>query len=56
MNHDVGVWTDHRKVVIGGEKKYEERHNQDLDRSYDDVIGQLGTPDALLLFGRVRVR
>ena len=24
----------------GGEKKYEERHNQDLDRHYDAVIGQ----------------
>ena len=35
----------------GGEKKYEERHNQDLDRYFDDVIGQLGKPDALLLFG-----
>jgi hypothetical protein len=35
----------------GGEKKYEERHNQDLDRYYDDVIGQLGEPDALLLLG-----
>ena len=35
----------------GGEKKYEERHNQDLDRYYDEVIGQLGKPDALLLFG-----
>jgi hypothetical protein len=35
----------------GGEKKYEERHNQDLDRYYDDVIGQLGKPDAILLFG-----
>ena len=35
----------------GGEKKYEERHNQGLDRYFDDVIGQLGKPDALLLFG-----
>ena len=35
----------------GGEKKYEERHSQDLDRYYDDVIVQLGEPDALLLFG-----
>ena len=35
----------------GGEKRYEERHNQDLDRYYDDVIGLLGKPDALLLFG-----
>ena len=80
MNHDVGVWIDHKKAVIvsiaagevttrtltsdigahphysgsqegGGEKKYEQRHNQDLDRYYDDVIGQIGKPDALLLFG-----
>ena len=35
----------------GGEKKYEERYNQDLDRYYDDVIGQLGQPDTVLLFG-----
>ena len=35
----------------GGEKKYEQRHNQDLDRYYDAVIGQLGQPDALLIFG-----
>jgi stalled ribosome rescue protein Dom34 len=35
----------------GGEKQYEERHTQDLDRYYDDVIGQLGKPDAVLLFG-----
>jgi hypothetical protein len=35
----------------GGEKKYEERHRHDLDRYYDDVISQLGEPDALLLFG-----
>jgi len=35
----------------GGEKKYEERHSQALDRYYDDVISQLGEPDALLLFG-----
>ena len=35
----------------GGEKKYEERHNQGLDRYYDEVIRQLGKPDAVLLFG-----
>lgn len=35
----------------GGEKKYEERHRQQLDRYYDDVISQIGTPDALLIFG-----
>ena len=35
----------------GGEKKYEQRHAEQLDRYYDDVIGQMGKPDALLLFG-----
>ena len=35
----------------GGEKKYEERHNLRLDHYYDEVISQLGQPDALLLFG-----
>jgi hypothetical protein len=35
----------------GGEKKYEERHTLQLDQYYDDVIGRLGEPDALLLFG-----
>ena len=35
----------------GGEKKYEQRHGQQLDRYYDDVIGQVGLPDALLIFG-----
>src|SRR6185295_4854698 len=32
----------------GGEKKYEERHGQQLDRYYDDVISLLGLPDAIL--------
>jgi hypothetical protein len=35
----------------GGEKKYEERHGQRLDQYYDEVIGQLGQPEALLIFG-----
>lgn len=35
----------------GGEKKYEERHGQRLDRYYDDVINQLGQPESLLIFG-----
>ena len=35
----------------GGEKKYEERHKNDLDRYYDDVISQVGEQDALLLLG-----
>jgi hypothetical protein len=35
----------------GGEKKYEERYGQRLDRYYDEVIKQLGQPEALLIFG-----
>ena len=35
----------------GGEKKYEERYRQHLDRYYDAVISQLGQPEALLIFG-----
>ena len=35
----------------GGEKKYEERHGRQLDQYYDDVISQLGTPEALLILG-----
>src|SRR5688572_8281760 len=35
----------------GGEKKYEARHGQRLDQYYDEVIGQLGQPDALLIIG-----
>ncbi|RPH55502.1 MAG: hypothetical protein EHM89_17005 [Acidobacteria bacterium] len=35
----------------GGEKKYEDRHDQHLDQYYDEVISQLGQPEALLIFG-----
>ena len=35
----------------GGEKKYEERYRLHLDRYYDEVIGHLGHPGALLIFG-----
>jgi hypothetical protein len=35
----------------GGEKKYEERHRQSLERYYDEVIDHLGKPEALLIFG-----
>src|SRR6476659_10182474 len=34
-----------------GEKKYEERHDQQLEQYYDEVIRQLGQPEALLIFG-----
>jgi hypothetical protein len=40
-----------RQQDDGGEKNYEERHNQHLEQYYDDVIGQLGQPEALLIFG-----
>src|SRR4030095_3174019 len=33
--------------VDGGEKKYEERHSQRLEQYYDEVISQLGQPEAL---------
>jgi len=35
----------------GGEKKYEARHAQRLDRFFDEVIGQVGSPEALVIFG-----
>ena len=80
MNHNVGIWLDHKRAVVvsvsegrvtsetlesdveahprysgqqdgGGEKKYEERHGQHLDRYYDEVISRLGQPDGLLILG-----
>ena len=35
----------------GGEKRYEERYRQHLDRYYDEVISHLGQPEALLILG-----
>ena len=35
----------------GGEKKYEARYGEHLDRYYDEVISELGQPEALLIFG-----
>jgi hypothetical protein len=34
-----------------GEKKYAERNRQSLERYYDEVISQMGHPEALLIFG-----
>jgi hypothetical protein len=51
LKSDVGAHPRYSGSQERGEKKYEERHNQGLDRYYDDVIGQLGKPDALLIFG-----
>ena len=35
----------------GGEKKYEQRYDHHLDQYYDEVVSQLGQPEALLIFG-----
>jgi len=35
----------------GGEKNYEQRHGEQLDHYYDDIISQLGRPEAVLIFG-----
>jgi hypothetical protein len=35
----------------GGERQYEGRYDQHLDRYYDEVISQVGQPEALLIFG-----
>jgi len=35
----------------GGEKKYEERRHQDLDRYYDAVVRHVAQADRLLLLG-----
>jgi hypothetical protein len=35
----------------GGEKKYEERHRQHLDRYYDDVIRHVADAEELLILG-----
>ena len=35
----------------GGEKNYEDRYGEHLNRYYDEVIRQLGQPEAVLIFG-----
>ena len=32
-------------------KKYEQRHGEQLDGYYDDIISQPGLPEAVLIFG-----
>jgi hypothetical protein len=51
LESDVGAHPRYSGFQEGGEKKYEERHSEQLDQYYDDVIGRLGQPDALLIFG-----
>ena len=52
LESDVGPHTRYSGPQDGGgEKKYEDRHGQHLDRYYDEVISQLGQPEAVLIFG-----
>ncbi len=52
LESDVGPHTRYSTPQDGGgEKKYEDRHGQHLDRYYDEVISQLGQPEAVLIFG-----
>jgi hypothetical protein len=52
LESDVGPHTRYSGPEDGGgEKKYEERHGQHLDRYYDEVISQLGQPEAVLILG-----
>ena len=52
LESDVGPHPRYSDQQDGrGEKNYEERHGQHLDRYYDEVISQLGQPAALLIFG-----
>jgi hypothetical protein len=52
LESDVGPHTRYSGPQDGvGEKKYEDRHGQHLDQYYDEVIRQLGQPEALFIFG-----
>jgi len=52
LESDVGPHTRYSGPQEGGgEKKYGDRHRQHLDRYYDEVIGHLGQPEAVLIFG-----
>jgi hypothetical protein len=52
LESEVGPHTRYSGPQDGeGEKKYEDRHGQHLDRYYHEVITQLGQPEALLIFG-----
>jgi hypothetical protein len=46
-----GYPTPNGPEVGGGERHFEARHADHLDRYYDEVIVQLGQPEALLIFG-----
>jgi hypothetical protein len=43
--------TPDRPKAGRGEKKYAERNKHSLDQYYDEIISQMGQPEALLIFG-----
>jgi hypothetical protein len=43
--------TPDRPQAGRGEKRYEAHNRESLDRYYDEVIRQMGQPEALLIFG-----
>src|SRR4029434_10966436 len=52
LESDVGPHTRYSGPEDGGgEKKYEERHGQQLDRYYAEITSQLWEPEAVLIFG-----
>jgi hypothetical protein len=52
VESDVGAYPRYSgQENAGGEQKYEQRHGEQLHQYYDDVIRQLGLPEAVLIFG-----
>jgi len=51
LESEVGAHPRYSGQGGGGEKKYEERHGQHLDRYYGDVIAEAGQAEAFLIFG-----
>jgi len=51
VESDVGAHPRFGGQQNGGERRYEERHGQDLDRFYDTVIDRLAAPERLLILG-----
>ena len=53
LKSEVGGHTRYsdRDSQAPGEKKFEERHTQDLNRYYNEVIRELGDPEAIFILG-----
>jgi hypothetical protein len=50
VHSDVGPHS-HHSGAHEGERRHEARHGQRLDHFFDEVIGHLHQPEALLIFG-----